>query len=350
FSISKILKQTEAASPSSEKRTVIVIADYVYAPIGSRPPAPGDRQRLAVELSQARRRPNQLIRFFPQPRAYCKVLPLIPSTGHCHETGRRKDRARIAEVEIDPFFDDPRFLKVVRAAEIEAVVTMHIFGRVVTKARSRDPLFPSQPFFVQESIGTISRPEESADACSQGQRTVPIPVEVVGVASRHIDASVAELVLAIHLGIPDVFSLLINAACVAASPVAVAVAQRQIVASAFHVICQRFRLDLALSLGDQRFNGRGSGVRRCCNNLRPHLAGHRQTPPQNHHGKAAKLFCSCHHHGPLTLLSNCSSVPGPAITIQESLSRTTLALPRSTTGSEYFPAGSRQVSCSRVCG
>src|ERR1700694_2295941 len=153
------------------------------------------------------------------------VVLLVSSLSQGHETRWREDRSGIADVEADSFFKYPRLLEVISAACKETVIAVNVLGSVVTEAKSGDQLFATHPFLIDESIGPEARPEKPAHTGTNRQRAVPVRIEGVGIPGRQVYPSVAEFVLTVDLGAPDVLSLRYYTASVSARPVAEAVRQ-----------------------------------------------------------------------------------------------------------------------------
>lgn len=89
---------------------------------------------------------------------------------------------------------------------------------------------------VDEGIGSESRPEKSAYAGAERERSVPIGVEFVCVPGGQVDAAVAEFVLAVYFAAPDVVALGENAASVTAAPIAETVRKLPITAAGFNEV------------------------------------------------------------------------------------------------------------------
>src|SRR3981081_1220810 len=111
------------------------------------------------------------------------------------------------------------------------MVTMDILGRIVAEAQSRDKLLSCTPFPIDESIGSETRPEETASARNDRQRGVPVGVEIVCVASGQIHPRGAELVFAVNVTAPGILSLSNNATGITTAPTAEVVRELQVAAS-----------------------------------------------------------------------------------------------------------------------
>src|SRR5271163_2770357 len=150
-------------------------------------------------------------------------MPLVGSFGDGDKARGREDDSGIADVEADPILDDPGLFEIVCCAEIRALIAVNILGSVVAVAEGDDEVFSRKQFVVYEGIRPESRPEKSAYAGAERERSVPIGVEVVGVPGGQVDAAVAEFVLAVYFAAPDVVAFGENAASVTAAPIAEAI-------------------------------------------------------------------------------------------------------------------------------
>ena len=86
-----------------------------------------------MKIRYGRRRPNQLIRLFSKTSAKREVVLQVAALGHGDETGRREDRSGIADIETNPFLEDPGLLEVVCGADKEAVIAVDVFGGIVAE-------------------------------------------------------------------------------------------------------------------------------------------------------------------------------------------------------------------------
>ena len=87
------------------------------------------------------------------------------------------------------------------------MIAVDVLGGVVTKTESGDQLLAGHPLLVDEGIGSKARPEKTANTGTGRQRTIPVRIEVVGIASSQVHASIAEFVLTVDLCVPDVIAL-----------------------------------------------------------------------------------------------------------------------------------------------
>ena len=87
------------------------------------------------------------------------------------------------------------------------MITVDVLGGVIAKTESGDQLLAAHPLLVDESIGSKAGPEKTADTGTGRQRAVPVRIEVVGIASSQVHASIAEFVLTVDLCVPDVVAL-----------------------------------------------------------------------------------------------------------------------------------------------
>ena len=132
---SKLLEESNASPTSHIGRVVIVVRDDIDAPVRTDPLAPGNGQGLTMKVRYGRRRPNQLIRLFSKTRTKRDVVLQVAALRHRDETGRREDRSGIADIETDPFLEDPGLLEVVCGADKETVIAVDVFGGVVAETR-----------------------------------------------------------------------------------------------------------------------------------------------------------------------------------------------------------------------
>ena len=93
----------------------------------------------------------------------------IATLRHRDETGRREDISGIANIETDPFLEDPRFLEVVCRADKETVIAVHVFGGIVAETESGNELPASSPLLIQECVRPETRPEKPPGTRSQSE-------------------------------------------------------------------------------------------------------------------------------------------------------------------------------------
>ncbi len=141
---SKLPEESNASPTSHIGRVVIVVRDDINAPVRTDPLAPSNGQGLTMEVRYGRHRPNQLIRLFSKAGTQRDVVLQIAALRHRDETGRREDRSGIADIETDPFLEDPGLLEVVCGAGKETVIAVDVFGRIVAKTESGNEL-PARP-------------------------------------------------------------------------------------------------------------------------------------------------------------------------------------------------------------
>src|SRR5580700_4126834 len=138
---------------------------------------------------------------------------------------------------------------------------MNIFCHDVADTCSGDPLLAGQPLLVDKSVSTETGPEKAAGAGTHRERPVPVGTEVVSISGSEVDAGISELLLPAYFPVPNVLALLIDAACVATTPIAETVGQGHVVCPGLHIVGQL--LDLGFRLwGDNRGRRRRIWLRR----------------------------------------------------------------------------------------
>jgi len=122
-----------------------------------------------MEVRYGRHRPNQLIRLFSKAGTQRDVVLQVAALRHRDETGRREDRSGIADIETDPFLEDPGLLEVVCGAGKETVIAVDVFGGIVAETESGNELPASRPLLIQESVRPEARPEKPPGARAQSK-------------------------------------------------------------------------------------------------------------------------------------------------------------------------------------
>src|SRR5580698_9428636 len=135
---SKLAEESKARSTSSVVRAVIVVPHQIYAPALAHPPPPGYGHRLTLKIVESHGRPDELICFYAEAGAQSKVLALVSPTGYGDEACRREYRSRIADIETNSFFQNPRCREVVRRTDKKAMIAVDVFRGVVAKAEGSD--------------------------------------------------------------------------------------------------------------------------------------------------------------------------------------------------------------------